>query len=233
MSVNFRKILQEFCFVGCVDNELALIQYKTGLYLSSTRILSKELFYQLSLFNFGNFGYFRFNEPIPVFDLIMIALDDPESQWEPDDGDKDYLAKRCSKLFLSKSGMLDDYFSIKIVQRNDTIYLETLPILIEDYEPDLFELPIFLLRLATEVDWKIEKDCFESLCNEISLFYSIKNSDNDLENNDGNKSKPSKKWIVEHVIYNSFRNFLLPSSSSEESIHKLVDLHDLYKVFER
>ena len=240
MSSKVRKILKDFSFVGCVDDELGLIQHKTGLYLLNTKILSQELFYQLALFNFGNFGYFRFNEPIPIFDIIMLALDDPESQWEPDDGDKDYLAKRCTKLFLSKAQMLDDYFSMKILERDNVVYLETLPILIEDYEPNLFEIPIFMLRLATEVDWKKEKDCIESICNEISIFYSIKNTNSELdlgntaESQSTNKTtKPTKKWLIEHIIYTSFRNILLPSTNSEESLHKLVDLHDLYKVFER
>ena len=235
MSIEYRKILLDFSFVGCVDDELALIQHKTGLYLANTKILSQELFYQLALFNFGNFGYFRFNEGIPLFDIIILALDDPESQWEPNDGDKSFLAKKCSKLLLSKALLLDDYFSIKIVERENIIYLETLPILVEDYEPDLFEIPMFMLRLATEVDWKIEKDCIEAICTEISSFYSIKN--NSLENEKQSvvdSKKPTKKWTIEHVIYSMFRSILLPQSNSEESLlHKLVDLHDLYKVFER
>ena len=233
MSVDLRTIFLDFSFVGCVDDELALIQNKTGLLLSNTKVLSKQLFYQLLIFNFGNFGYFRFNEPIPINDIIMLALDDPESLWGPEDGEKSYLSKKCIKLLSSKSDLLDDYFSIKIVERNNTVYLETLPILVEDYEPNLFEIPMFMLRLATEVDWKEEKNCFENICDEISSFYSIKNGHLDESNK---TSKPSKKWIIEHILYaKMFRNILLPSySNSEESIlHKLVDLHDLYKVFER
>ena len=55
-SKNVRDILQDMNFVGCLDRELALIQHKTGLYIANTRVLSEELFYQMSLFNFGNFG---------------------------------------------------------------------------------------------------------------------------------------------------------------------------------
>ena len=53
--------------------------------------------------------------------------------------------------------MLDDYFSIKITKQDpesndlDKIFLEALPILIENYEPDLNGLPIFIMSLATEV----------------------------------------------------------------------------------
>lgn len=230
VSLNTLKIIQDFNFVGCLDNESALIQHKTGLYMANTYNLSQELFYQLALFNFGNFGYFRFKEPLSIFDLIVIALDNPESQWEPDDGDKEQLAKRCEKLFLSKSLMLDDYFSIKVIKKDENrAYLEAIPMLLNDFEPNLIELPMFMLRLATEIDWKKEKDCFDTICNEIGLFYTLKNSKQETNNN----GKPEKNWIIEHVIYTSLRNFLLPSVNCEDAFFKLVDLHDLYKVFER
>jgi DNA mismatch repair protein MLH1 len=55
-SKSITKILRDMNFVGCLDRELALIQHKTGLYISNTRSLTEELFYQIGLFNFGNFG---------------------------------------------------------------------------------------------------------------------------------------------------------------------------------
>lgn len=55
-SKNVKKVLDDMNFVGCLDRELALIQHQTGLYIANTRILSQELFYQICLFNFGNFG---------------------------------------------------------------------------------------------------------------------------------------------------------------------------------
>ena len=55
-SKNVRNILRDMNFVGCLDRELALIQHKTGLYIANTKSLTEELFYQISLFNFGNFG---------------------------------------------------------------------------------------------------------------------------------------------------------------------------------
>ena len=47
-------ILQAMSFVGFVSRELALIQHETSLYLTNTRLLSEEVFYQIALFNFGN-----------------------------------------------------------------------------------------------------------------------------------------------------------------------------------
>jgi DNA mismatch repair protein MLH1 len=237
-----RKILSDFNFVGCLENDFALIQHQTGLFLANTQTLSQELFYQLACFNFGNFGYFRFNKPLGIFDLAKHALNDPESQWSPNDGDQDFLARKCEKLYLSKRHLLDDYFSIKISQNNDepNVCIETLPMLLEDYVPDMRHLPMFILRMAVEVDWSMEKTCLKTICQELSAFYAVKISPftdtidlNDTMSTATGPKKPNTFWIIEHVLYPSFRNFLLPSKKHEDSIHKLVDLHDLYKVFER
>jgi DNA mismatch repair protein MLH1 len=160
-SRTVRKTLTDMNFVGCLDREMSLIQHQTGLFIVNTGILSEELFYQLSVFNFGNFGYFKLMQPIPVAKLAHMALDDPDTEWTPDDGSKEKLSKRCAKLLLSKASLLDDYFSIKIrkiaykpsadVEEEETIVLEALPMLLEDFEPNLIDLPMFIIRLATEV----------------------------------------------------------------------------------
>jgi len=217
VSLKARKILTDMSLVGCIDHELTLIQHQTGLYMVNTRMLSQELFYQICVFNFGNFGYFRFKEPISVFDLALIALDNPECGWEPDDGDKEVLASKIE---------------------DDEAYIEAVPMLLEDFEPDIVDLPMFILRMATEVNYGKERACFESVCYELSLFFSLKCNDahdaeRDRDEMGKKTSKPTKNWLVEHVIYPSFRNYLMPSVKSEELFFKLVDLHDLYKVFER
>jgi DNA mismatch repair protein MLH1 len=235
-SQTLRRMLADFSFVGCLDRELALVQHQTGLHILNTRILSRELFYQLALFNFGNFGYFKLAEPVSIFEFAKMALDDPNTEWSPEDGPKEKLARRCAKFLLSKSEMLYDYFSMKIVQdsASNEIYLESLPMLIEDYTPDLIDLPMFLIRLATEVEWTNEKQCFDGLCNEIALFYSIKNLKYDNEVESGSGKQPDENWLIEHVLFKAFSNMLLPSTENEKQIYfKLVDLSKLYKVFER
>ncbi len=232
-----RQILADFSFVGCLDRELALIQHQTGLHILNTRILSRELFYQLALFNFGNFGYLKLAEPASIFEFAKMALDDPNTEWSPEDGPKEKLARRCAKFLLSKADMLHDYFSIRIVKDpvDNEIYLDSLPMLIEDYMPDLTDLPMFLIRLATEVEWDSEKDCFGGVCQEIAMFYSIKNVKYETESSGAvSGKKPDEHWLTEHVLYRAFSNMLLPSSENEKQIYfKLVDLSKLYKVFER
>jgi len=239
---NVRRIFMDMTFVGVIERELALIQYKTDLFLTNTRQLSEELFYQLSLFNFGNFGYYKLKEPISIVDLALFALDNPETEWTPDDGSKEKLSTRCAKFLYQKKDLLDDFFSIKITKNDDeniqSIRLEALPILIENYEPDYNDLPIFVIRLATEVNWKNEKECFDSICRQLALFYSIKNKPFKKEidlttSSQTNRNKPDDEWTIEHVIYSAIRNMLLIGDNEEKTFLKLVGLNQLYKIFER
>ena len=44
----------------------------------------------------------------------MLALDQEDSGWTPDDGPKEELATFVENLLKSNSVMLDDYFSLKV-----------------------------------------------------------------------------------------------------------------------
>ena len=61
--------------------------------------------------------------------------------------------------------MLDDYFSLEI---DDDGNLLSMPQLLEGYIPFFGGLPIFLLRLATEVDWDDEEPCFQNIGEELA-----------------------------------------------------------------
>ena len=96
-----------------------------------------------------------------------------------------------------------------------------------------------MIRLATEVNWKNEKECFDSICRQLALFYSIKNKpfkkeiDLTTSSSQTNRNKPDDEWIIEHVIYSAIRNMLLIGDNEEKTFLKLVGLNQLYKIFER
>lgn len=46
-------------------------------------------------------------------------------------------------------------------------FLKSIPALLEGYMPAFAGLPLFFLRLATDVDWESERECFETLAREI------------------------------------------------------------------
>uniref|UniRef100_A0A8C6S4G0 MutL homolog 1, colon cancer, nonpolyposis type 2 (E. coli) n=1 Tax=Neogobius melanostomus TaxID=47308 RepID=A0A8C6S4G0_9GOBI len=111
-----QEMLQNHSFVGCVNPQWTLIQHHTKLYLLNTTKLSQELFYQILIFDFGNFGMLKLSEPAPLYDLAMLALDSAESGWTEEDGPKEGLAQYIVDFLKNKTEMLEDYFSLEIDQ---------------------------------------------------------------------------------------------------------------------
>lgn len=234
---SLQDMLRNHSFVGCVNPQWALAQYQTKLYLINTTKLSRELFYQILIYDFGNFGIMKLSESAPIYELAMLALDSPESGWSEEDGPKEGLAEYIVQFLQKKSEMLKDYFSLEIDEGGN---LTGLPLLLDNYIPPLEGLPMFILRLATEVNWDDERECFDSFSKECSMFYSIRkmyileesasSEDKELETD-----APSWRWTTEHILYKAFRMHLLPRKEFAEdgSVLQLANLPDLYKVFER
>ncbi|XP_074658885.1 DNA mismatch repair protein Mlh1-like [Tubulanus polymorphus] len=233
-----RDIFQKHTFVGCVNKQYALIQHQTKLYLANLTRLSKELFYQILLMQFGNFGVLR----LSVSTLARLALDSDESGWTPADGPKEDLIKYIVQLLKSKSEMLQDYFSLEIDKDGNIL---TIPLLLDNYVPQLEGLPMYILRMASEVDWEHERECFDSFCQETADFYAFRK---DLVIGQQTNSQDSSqqcevdevdshdwRWTVEHVIFPAFRSILQPPRrcADDSSVLQIANLPDLYRVFER
>ncbi|XP_069586417.1 DNA mismatch repair protein Mlh1 [Ranitomeya imitator] len=234
---SLQNMMKNHSFVGCVNPQWALAQYQTKLYLLNTTKLSQELFYQILINDFGNFGIMRLSESAPIYELAMLALDSPESGWTEEDGPKEGLTEYIVQFLQKKSEMLKDYFSLEIDEGGN---LTGLPLLLDNYIPPLEGLPMFILRLATEVNWDDEKGCFESFSKECSMFYSIRKKyiveeSDTSEDKDLGIEAPSWRWTTEHILYKAFKMHLLPRKDFAEdgSILQLANLPDLYKVFER
>ena len=106
--------------------------------------------------------YFIFNP--------FLGLNQPDAGWTKDDGDKEDLANGVVSLLVDKKDMLDDYFSLEIDENGQILGI---PMLLEGYIPDLNQLPMFVLRVATNVDWEEEEACFDTFCQELSNFYKV------------------------------------------------------------
>ncbi|KAF4024168.1 hypothetical protein G4228_015962 [Cervus hanglu yarkandensis] len=203
-----REMLHNHSFVGCVNPQWALAQHQTKLYLLNTTRLSEELFYQILIYDFANFGVLRLSEPAPLFDLAMLALDSPESGWTEEDGPKEGLAEYIVEFLKKKAEMLADYFSLEIDEVN------------WDEEKECFE--------------SLSKECamFYSIRKQyVSAESTLSGQQSEVP---GSSANPWK-WTVEHVLYKAFRSHLLPPKHFTEdgNILQLANLPDLYKVFER
>ncbi|KAJ3026445.1 UNVERIFIED_CONTAM: DNA mismatch repair protein [Siphonaria sp. JEL0065] len=242
-------LFRNHTLVGPVDDKWMLLQYQTKLYIidvedvSCLRSPSREFFYQLVLHGFSNFGYLHLSEPVSIYELVMMALNE-EASLNPEEletlQDPESIATQIVQMFIDRREMLQEYFSMVVLEDGT---LMSLPVLLKGYEPNLGKLPLFLIRLGTEVDWETEEGCFDSFAHELGIFFACEppynQTDPDAIVEDGRAEKgPDNvgyKWELEHVVFKSMRQWYLPSRelSKRESVVQVVDLPDLYKVFER
>ncbi|XP_062375957.1 DNA mismatch repair protein Mlh1 [Sardina pilchardus] len=235
-----QEMLQNLTFVGCANPRWSVVQHHTKLYLLNTTKLSQELFYQIMIYDFGNFGVLRLSSPAPLYELAMLALNSQESGWSEEDGPKEGLAEFIVDFLRKKADMLEDYFSLEIDQEGNLIGL---PLLLDNYVPAMEGLPMLILRLATEVNWDDEKECFRDFSRECGQFYSIRSEyilDTETESQDeevgaSEGATPSWRWQVEHLLFKGFRTLFSPPTqySEDGSVLQIANLPDLYKVFER
>ncbi|KAH0554481.1 DNA mismatch repair protein Mlh1 [Cotesia glomerata] len=211
-----RKILSGMIFIGCIDEKLVLFQSDVDLYICKVKNLAEELFYEIMLYDFANYGVLKFSSALSLVELAKLGLKKKSSK-----SSMEQFAEQVKDLLVSKSEMLKEYFAIVITKNG---YIKSLPVLLEDYYPDVAgELPNFVVRLATEVDWNEEQKCFEDISRETARFYS---------NVDFNKDW---RHSIEYTLFPAVKESLLPPKefAHDSSILKIASLPDLYKVFER
>lgn len=220
-----REAFAQHVFVGVIDPNRALMQHNTKLYLCNTKKILEELLYQFVIYNFQNLGNINLSEKISIRELSMIALDLPETNWTPEDGPKEELALRVVEILIDQREMLADYFSMEIDESGN---LCSVPLLLDNYFPNMSGLPLYIIRLATEVAWDSEKECFDTFARETAKYYSNITLDTKFECNDW-------QWVIEQVVYPAIKDFFIPPKEFTENaaILEIANLPNLYKVFER
>jgi DNA mismatch repair protein MLH1 len=95
--------------------------------------------------------YKLFNS-LSISEMLMIALECPESQYNPKSHlPRDEMVEFYKNKLVDKADILNEYFSIEIDK--ETASLVSLPIIYEVVKPYPEELPMFMLRLACDVDY--------------------------------------------------------------------------------
>lgn len=231
------KILEDYTLVGVVDTSkgLALIQHSTKLYLLQYAALLEEAAYQSALRQFGAIPMLQLSTPLAIDELIYAALiveQASASQRQALNLTDDVVVDRVSSRLITHADMLKEYFSIIIDQSTKSI--TALPnITTSQILFNMERLPTFLLRLATQVDWTSEKECFQSIMKEIAIAHvpsasiSIRIREEELNA----KAISEKEWKAgwSHLI----RNMVPTSQLSQQTIIEVASLPSLYSVFER
>ncbi|KAI8599809.1 DNA mismatch repair protein Mlh1 [Dissophora ornata] len=250
-------IFANHTFVGILDNQRGLIQNELALYLVNYEAVSEELFYQICLRDFSNFGFIRLSTPAPIKEMVLMALDDEQelmerSEWPEELKPKDEIAETVKNTLVSRKEMLREYFSVCVTDNGD---LTAIPMMIRGYIPNLEKLPDFLWRLGSEIDWTSEKTCFQTVSRELAIFYSTQpervedplageedNGDecDDTLGTDGKSPQEIQDAQFQHMvstlIFPAFKkNFIPPKALIEKSgmVVQVAQVKDLYKVFER
>ncbi|RWS17519.1 DNA mismatch repair protein Mlh1-like protein [Dinothrombium tinctorium] len=199
-SIDFdlQKLLKDSQFIGCVDNGTFIIQSNDKLILVNCEILSKELFYQLYLEEFMNFGSITLKKPLSIqqlYDIYLIKFKDEKKVLD---------SKLATKLLVHKREMLSDYFALDIDANGDLLGL---PLILDGYLPNFNVLPDLIFNLANNVNWKSEQECFDSLGRMLSKFYAYPR--NDLTPSECE----SWKKTIEFVIYPKAKKLLTESGT--------------------
>ncbi len=100
--------------MGLVNDELSVIQHHTKLYAIRHTLVTESLMYQHILRQFGSFSRMALQEPLPLSELVMCALENPHNGYLQEDGPQDVLAREIETLLIEKASMLAEYFGIDI-----------------------------------------------------------------------------------------------------------------------
>ncbi|AMD20047.1 HCL104Wp [Eremothecium sinecaudum] len=234
-------IFADMTYVGLVDEtrRLASIQHGLKLFLVDYGSLCNELFYQIGLTEFANFGKIYLheiegNEGVPLVSLLSQIDSLEESK-----------ATEITKQLWSMREMLDDYFSIELIgdkSELENVRICCIPLLLKDYTPPLSKLPLFLYRMGTKVDWSSEKECLEGILKQLALLYVpeiIEHVDTDDETIDEEtriqyiSRSEYLKNVLENVVFPTIKKRLLAPKKLLKDVIEIANLPGLYRVFER
>eukprot|EP00930_Biecheleria_cincta_P004848 TRINITY_DN10577_c0_g1_i1.p1 TRINITY_DN10577_c0_g1~~TRINITY_DN10577_c0_g1_i1.p1 ORF type:complete len:794 (-),score=166.55 TRINITY_DN10577_c0_g1_i1:284-2665(-) len=164
----FSKSVHQSVYVGPVSSELVLLQCGAALCLANLAILARECAYQRMLRLVGGIGSITLAAPLPLGELLQLGIEDPDSGYDPEvhrSVDVEGLAARFVALLLEKAELLNEYFMLDI--DTETSQLRAVPNglgLNSDLGLSMEGLPLYLLRLCTQVNWEEEKACLDSIC---------------------------------------------------------------------
>ncbi|KAK6940344.1 DNA mismatch repair protein Mlh1, C-terminal, partial [Dillenia turbinata] len=142
-------IVRHCTYIGLADDTYALLQHNTHLYL-------------LDVVNVS--------DPSPLVQLLMLALREEDSDADCNDDLKEKIAEMNTELLKEKSELLEEYFSIHIDENGN---LSRLPVILDQYTPDMDRVPEFVLVLGNDVNWEDEKSCFQTIAGALGNFYAM------------------------------------------------------------
>ncbi|KAI2490584.1 DNA mismatch repair protein Mlh1 C-terminus [Fragilaria crotonensis] len=227
-----RRLRKEAMFVGPMSEQRCLVQCGVELQEWDMEGLAQLLFQQLVLQQFGGMVEATVG-PIDIAQVVgqlleledlLVSDDDVESSLSlllPVHEAHESLANQVAMCLLDRADMLEEYFSIGVTKSepDGRIVLTTLPVILPQHEPEPGGLSLFLLRLATQVNWDEEKPCFWQVSKELGLYY-------------GSAIGGGGDDEMQHLLFPAICQLLVPPKKCD-CFQTLTQLSTLYKAFER
>lgn len=128
--------------------------------------------YQQVLRRFAHFNAIQLSELASLPELVMLALKEEGTDPEGNESNelRGKIAEMNTELLKQKAGMLEEYFSINIDSNGN---LSRLPVILDQYTPDMDRIPEFVLCLGNDVDWEDEKICFQTIAAALGNLYAM------------------------------------------------------------
>ncbi|CAD6503544.1 BgTH12-07943 [Blumeria graminis f. sp. triticale] len=243
MQTNLTEIFASHTFVGVVDEHrrIAAIQGGVRLFLVDYGAVCNEYFYQVGLSDFGNFGVIRFDPPLNLSELLILAAESEKKRAPTttigDGFDVKEVVETVRTQLINRREMLLEYFSLEISAEGELL---SMPLLLKGYTPSLAKLPSFLLRLGPYVNWTSEKECFSSFLHELACYYSpeMLPPSSELTSTAASTSEIGIRReqinnAVENVLFPAFKMRLVATKALNGAVIEVANLKGLYKVFER
>lgn len=213
------ELFKDHVWVGSVNEDYCMLQHKTTLHLVHVPTVTRMFFHEQVLRLFGNMPRMNLSGGLELRELLALAADDDQ-------------ALAAAQTLKYKAAMLLEYFSIAIDEEG---FLQALPELVENYSPPMLMLPTFLLRLALEVDYTREKECFQGVAEELARFYQVQPGRYLAQQTLSAGEEPSLTWLTQHKIFPCLRQDFHPTGAlnANGGVTQVASLDNLYKIFER
>ncbi|KAF2083469.1 DNA mismatch repair protein Mlh1 [Saccharata proteae CBS 121410] len=249
MHNELTDVFASHTYVGVVDERRRIVAIQGGvkLYLVDYGMVCNELFYQIGLTDFGNFGAIRFDPALPLKELLTVAAaHEKEAVAAGEAFDWDFATKAVQDQLVSRRDMLAEYFSMEITEGGELL---SIPLLMKGYMPSLAKLPQFLLRCGPRVNWVDEKECFRTLLRELASFYvpealppprsTPPTAEDEAEgpraagDAEISSRRQQLERAMEHTIFPALKARLVATTGLLRGVLEVANLKGLYRVFER
>lgn len=209
------EIAKNCVFLGHIDNQLVLVQFKKKLLSVDLNCLISCYVKQQVLKNFKKLPSFAVSRPVLIRDCVEKEFDSERT------GDTSTVALSVESFLLSRRTLLEN-FAFAFDDENRVTHI---PDIILGIKPLENRLGNFLINIVCLVNWKNEKEVVKEMTELLEMFYLI----NDEKLDEG------KLMEIRQILFPQIQSAFIPKRSPLEAviIREISNIEKFYSSFER